>query len=252
MNILALVVARMGSSRLPGKTLAPLAGMPVLELLVRRVLPASGVQGLCIATSDRDADTPIADLARRLGLPVFRGSEQDVLQRQIGAAEAHGADAVAELTADNPFVDARLVDTAVALYRQGPPNCYVHTDLERVFPLGYVCQVYSLEAMRQARDASAPGSPFREHPNLHLYRNPEQYPPLSLPAWEGAHRPELRLTMDYPEDYALARAVFEAPGADPLTLRIEDVVRFVDARPDIARLNAHCRQHRPNVVEDAQ
>ena len=246
MRIVALLVARMGSTRLPGKSLMPIAGRPMLQLLFERARSASEPAAMILATSTDEKDNPIAGLGEKLGVEVFRGSENDVLERQLKAAEAARADAVIEMTGDNPFVDARLLDSAVRVFRKCGPECYIHTDYERKFPLGYVCQVYSVEAMKEAYLKSEPGSVYREHANLYIYRNPDKYPPKSIPVFDGAHRPELRLTIDYNEDYQLAKSVFEAQGIDPLSIGIDEVVRYIDAHPEIARLNAHCEQHKPS------
>lgn len=249
MKIAAMLQARMGSSRFPGKSLLPIAGRSMLELLVERVRTARRLDDFWLATSVDPGDDVLAATGRKLGINVFRGSEADVLDRLVNAAQAAGAQAVVDLTGDNPFVDARLVDAAVALYQTHGPDCYVHSDYERHFPLGYVCQVYSLAAMRQALAASTPATPYREHPNLFIYRHPELYPPVSVPVWPGAQAPEVRLTVDYPEDYQLAKAVFEAPGVDPVTLSVEEVVAFLAGHDAIAGRNAHCRQHRPDAAD---
>ena len=116
MNVVAIVQARMGSSRLPGKVMKLINDVPVIELLLLRLSKSKLVDQIVVATSNTDADNPLADHVRKLGFRCSQGSENDVLERFYYAAKEHGADVVVRITGDCPFVDANLVDQVVERY----------------------------------------------------------------------------------------------------------------------------------------
>ncbi|OYU71783.1 MAG: hypothetical protein CFE45_42280 [Burkholderiales bacterium PBB5] len=112
----AIVQARMGSTRFPGKMLAPLGGRPLLEWVLRRVQSARLVDAVVLATTDLQRDKPLVDLARNLGVATFTGSESDVLGRFAAASAQHRADVVVRVCADNPFVDGAEIDRLLAFF----------------------------------------------------------------------------------------------------------------------------------------
>ena len=113
MATVAIIQARMTSTRLPGKVLADLAGQPLLEYMIARVRRARRLDGLCVATTENRADDPVADLCDKLGVAVFRGDETDVLGRFAGAADTAQADTIVRLTADCPVIDPTVIDQAI-------------------------------------------------------------------------------------------------------------------------------------------
>ena len=156
MRVTAVIQARAGSSRLPGKVLLDLGGRPVLSWVVRAAQEAAEVDEVVIATSDRDLDDPVEEAARELGVACVRGSEDDVLSRFVLALDTHPADAVVRLTADCPLLDPGLIDAVVALWRAVPERDYVSTVLVRTLPRGLDVEVVKAEALRRvARTAQA-------------------------------------------------------------------------------------------------
>src|SRR5579859_1898597 len=113
MRIVATIEARMRSTRLPGKVLRPAAGKPLLELLIERLRRVSRIDQIVVATTDNPADDMIARLAQRLGVGCFRGSEEDVLDRVLRAAQSVAADLIVEITADCPLIDPEVVGHVV-------------------------------------------------------------------------------------------------------------------------------------------
>ena len=243
MRVVAPIQVRMGSSRLPGKSLMELAGKPMLEVLIERVSGASLLDELAIATSQDAQDDPIADLGLRLGLRVFRGSEEDVLHRLVGAAELLEGDVVVDLTGDNPFVDSDLIDQAVKGFFDSGCD-YLHTSIQGTYPLGYVCQVYPLAHLREALIHSEPGSPHREHPNYYLYSDPERFKHSTLDCPPHLNRPNIRLTVDYLEDLEMARAIFDGVAHGETDISLSQIIDYLDRNPDVLKLNRDMEQKR--------
>lgn len=155
-GMVAIVQARMGSSRLPGKVLADIAGVPMIDHVLDRVSRARSIAGLWLATSDRPGDDVLADHVAAKGISVFRGSETDVLSRFAGAARAAGARHVVRVTGDCPLVDPGIIDRVADRYAKGDVD-FVSNTLDRSFPDGLDVEIFSSEALARAdRDARQP------------------------------------------------------------------------------------------------
>src|SRR4249919_1798097 len=165
-KVIALVQARMGSTRLPGKVMRPMGGVPMIERLLARLSRARRLDGIWLATSDARADDPLAAHVAALGYPVFRGSEADVLARFHGAAEAAGAGVVVRITGDCPLVDPQLVDAALEDYARGGAD-YLSNVAPPSYPDGLDLEIFSARALATAAsEAQAPAE--REHVTPYL------------------------------------------------------------------------------------
>ena len=236
MSINAVIQARVGSTRLPGKVLEDLGGHPVLEWVVRAARAATQVDTVVVATSTMAADDAVADLAASLGVPVARGSEDDVLSRFVVALDAYPADAIVRLTADCPLLDPSLIDAVAGAWAGSPSHDYVSTVLVRCLPRGMDVELVAARALR-AVDRIAVGHD-RVHVTSRLYAEPAAYRLLGLCVTPPAN--DLRVTLDTLEDLALLRAlVAELPDAPP-TWR--DVVAVLRARPDLVAINSGVEQ----------
>lgn len=239
-RIVATIEARMTSTRLPGKVLKPACGKPMLELMVERLRRVPSLDGIVIATTVNATDDPVEALARRLGVGVHRGSEEDVLRRVLDAALTHKIDVIVETTGDCPLIDPDAVEACIAEYKCAGVD-YVANVLERTYPVGMDTQVFATDILvdvaRRTDDIAD-----HEHVSLYIYRHPEIYSLKNLEAPAALARPDLALTLDTPEDYALITAVFEALyPADP-SFTLADILALLDARPDLARINEHVRR----------
>jgi spore coat polysaccharide biosynthesis protein SpsF len=204
MSALAIVQARMSSTRLPGKVLADVGGEPMLALLLRRLARAKNVDEIRVATSTRSEDDAIAEQAQALGHAAYRGPLDDVLARFVGAAEGH-AGPIVRLTADCPLIDPATVDAVIALF-EGTAGCaYASNVLPRTYPDGLDTEVVSLAAL-QAIHAETTDATEREHVTIGVRADPARWPAAAL-----VHEPEslgeLRWTVDTPDDLAFVRAV---------------------------------------------
>jgi spore coat polysaccharide biosynthesis protein SpsF len=199
-----VVSARTSSTRLPGKALLPLQGLPMLTFLLRRLRGLqSGV--VILATTDLPIDDELASLAAREKIGVFRGSESDLVARYVGAAKQFGLDTVARVTADCPFVDAELADWCVA--RAAEFGDFDLATTKGQFPVGLDVEIYRTETMATL-DAKASLSPaHREHLTLYFYDHRDRFAvrPLVPPSdWCSAPR---SLTVDTAGDYSYARSL---------------------------------------------
>jgi len=222
----------MGSSRFPGKMLADLAGRPAVERVIKRLLRAKRLDAVVLATSTAPGDDALAAWAARTGVPVFRGSETDVLGRVLGAQEMMRGDLVVEVTGDTPLLDPAVIDLGVEAFLEGDADVVSNTR-ERTFPDGIDVQVFRRADLEEvARTVS--DSEVREHVSLHFYRHPERYRIRHLAAPAAWRRPDVRLLLDHPEDLVLLRGVYEAlePRFGP-AFGVGEILTLLDERPDL-------------------
>ena len=236
MRINAVIQARVGSTRFPGKVLEDLGGRPVLEWVVRAARSAAQIDTIVVATSTKAADDDVAELAENLGVAVVRGSEDDVLSRFVAALDAHPADAIVRLTADCPLLDPTLIDAVAGAWAASPTHDYVSTVLVRCLPRGMDVELVSAGALR-AVDRTAVGHD-RIHVTSGLYAQPSAYRLLGLCVTPPAN--DLRVTLDTREDLALLRALVAELSDAPPSWR--DVVAVLRARPELVAINAGVRQ----------
>lgn len=208
MKVIGTIEARMGSSRLPGKTMQEVYnGMPLLECVVRRFRQCEMLSDVVVATTVEPGDDAIAEWCERHDVSIFRGSEDDVLDRVTGAALAYGAEVIVQMGADSAYLDYELVDQMVDLYQKGSFD-YVCNDLKLTYPLGvyaHVVKVEKLVALNRRKDISEKD---RSDVVRYIWEHPEDYSIFNLEADKDLYYPELRLTIDYPQDMEQARNVY--------------------------------------------
>lgn len=211
MKVVAIVQARMGSSRLPGKVMREIGGTPMIGLLLQRLSRARGVDQIVVATSDTPDNQVLADYVERIGFHCVAGSENDVLDRYLRAARAHQADVVIRITGDCPLVDPELVDQAVERFRQGGLD-YLCNNYPPTYPDGLDIEVFSLAALERA-GAETDKAFDHEHVTPYL-RTPGLFSQATISAPEDLSA--LRWTVDELTDFEVARNVFEhfAPETD--------------------------------------
>ena len=220
----AIVQARMGSTRFPGKMLALLAGVPLLQWVLQRVQRATELDAVVLATTDLPRDRPLLDLAHRLGVATFTGSETDVLGRFAAAALAHAAGVVVRVCADNPFIDPGEIDRLLRFFdTSGADYACNHLDrLGSAYADGFGAEV--LGAGLLARLAAEVTEPcHREHVTLHLWDHAERFDLRAVPAPAALAHPTLRFDIDRPEHLAELQALCDRAGLG-LTCTAADVV----------------------------
>jgi spore coat polysaccharide biosynthesis protein SpsF (cytidylyltransferase family) len=214
--------ARVGSARLPGKVLAEVAGRPLVEHCLAR-LGAAGVGPVLLATSTSSRDDALVSIGERMGVRVFRGPEDDVLQRFCLVADYLDTRCLIRATADNPAVDIDAPARVVAvLERTGADHV-----VEQHLPLGAAVEAVRVAALYQALVQSA--DPYdREHVTPYLYRNPGRFLAVSEPAPAALRRPDVRLTVDTPDDLAFIRRVFDLVGPEGGMAPLAGMIRAAD------------------------
>ena len=239
MKIVATVEARMGSTRLPGKTLKPILGRPMLELLVER-LQRSKVDDVIIATTVAEADQVICDLAPQWGVKAFAGSEEDVLDRVLSAARAHDADLIVEMTGDCPLLDPDLVDRCIDYFLANDFD-YVSNVVQRTYPRGLDTQVFPVAVLDEvSRKTNDPAD--RENVSLYIYEHPDEYRLGHVLAPPELTDTSLRWCVDTVEDFHLIEGVFEALYPNNPHFTSHDVMNLLGQRPELAAVNRQIQQ----------
>ena len=243
MTTVALIQARMSSSRLPGKVLLPLGGETVLGCVVGRLRLARKLDAIAIATSTEASDTVVSDAARTLGVACYRGALNDVLGRFAIAAQQCGADTVVRITADCPLIDPQVVDAMVQQFDDaaaaGAPCDYVSNSLQRTFPRGLDAEVLRRDVLLHA--AAQAKEPFeREHVTPYVYRPGGEFRICHHRA--GRDLSFHRWTLDTPEDYRFLVLLFELLGSRWQQAGYEEVADLLAQHPEIMRINCDVQQ----------
>lgn len=228
--ILAILQARLSSTRLPGKVLLPLAGAPMILRQLERTARARRIDQLVVATSVEPGDDPLVEVLLREGVRVHRGPLDDVLARFVGALDAYAAEHVVRLTGDCPLIDPQLIDRTIDLHLETGAD-YTQNRLETLgFPKGQDVEVITSPALRRAA-ATASTPEEHEHVTWGVWRHPERYRIARLePAVDEGL---VRWTVDTPDDYAFVAAVYDGLYRKNPTFSSDDVRAFVRSRPDL-------------------
>lgn len=234
-RIVAIVEARMTSSRLPGKVLLPALGKPMLAHLIYRLKSVESIDDIIIATTVNDADLPIVNFSKEIGVHCFRGSEENVMARVIAAAEVMRANVIVEITGDCPIIDPDIVEQTIQMYKHNDAD-YVSNGHIRSYPDGMDTQVFSLGIIKKS--ASMTNNPLdQEHVTLHIRNNPETFSHLHLLAPPSLCWPELGLTLDEEVDYQLLKKIIETIGIDNSLFGCGEVISFLKEYPELANIN---------------
>ena len=237
-RVVAILQARMGSSRLPGKVLASVAGQPMLALIVKRVLPMQCVDQLVVATTQLPQDDQIEALANNLGIPCFRGAEEDCLDRYYQAARQFEAEVVVRLTGDSPLLDTGFVDWVVKQYLSAnPPYDYIDSVLSKTFPVGLSVEVFSFEVLAIAWREDT-NTWRREHVTPFIHRHPNRFRVLHLVSPQDYSH--MRWTVDTSEDLAFVRRIYDHFGHDRFFWR--EVLAVLEQHPEWLEINRHVKQ----------
>lgn len=236
MKIVATIEARMTSSRLPGKVLLPVDGKPMLGYLLARLRRVPSLHEIVVATTVNETDQVIADYAKEQKVRVFRGSEEDVMSRVIGAAESAGADVVVEITGDCPLIDPAVVEKTIQAFL-GSAFDYAYNGIVRSYPLGMESQVFRLSTLK--RSFAMTEHPLdREHVTRHIRLHPELFSQLNVTSDPEEHWPDLGLTLDEPKDYELIQRIIAHFGDGNPNFTCADVVRLLrDIHPEWVAVN---------------
>lgn len=235
MNLL-IIQARMGSTRLPGKVLKEMDGIVALDRCVQRCRAMKYVDEVVVATSDLGNDDILEDWCNQHGILSFRGSEQDVLDRYVCCAREHEAELVIRVTSDCPFVDYELGDRTI---RQT-----VLEQTDYIFypprPLGLMVEAVPFRTLEEVHRISTEAR-HREHVTYYIREYRDRFRTIRAELPPIYHHPELRLTLDTPEDYRLLCTVAEHFAGDVL-VPVPQIIEWLLANPDVAAINGSVKQ----------
>ncbi|MBU1109270.1 MAG: glycosyltransferase family protein [Candidatus Riflebacteria bacterium] len=229
-----VIQARMGSSRLPGKTLMDLAGRPVIDHVINRCRAALSVERVVLAVPDLPADDQLEQWCNANDVLCVRGSSDDVLSRYIKAIDTYPCQTLVRITADCPLVDPAMIDAVLALHEAmgndytsnvGPPN----------FPKGYDVEVVNADVLRRV-DAIAVLDQHREHVTSYIRMIPDEFKTYGLSY--GLNMPEIRLTLDKQEDYQALQKIFELCVRQNPLCSMYQVLAFLNGHPEILAINS--------------
>ncbi|MBU5441009.1 NTP transferase domain-containing protein [Paenibacillus sp. MSJ-34] len=237
MKIIAIIQARMGSTRLPGKVLLPLGSSVVLDYVVSRCQTIKSVVEVIVATSSSEQDDEIYEWCLERNVPCYRGSEEDVLSRYYECARSFSTNYVMRVTADCPFVDIDLANATVEAMLRNSSDIVV---LKGELPRGLAVELVSFAALEKMYvDGQEPR--HREHVTYYAYEFPQYFSSTELQVPTNKQYPRLRITLDTEEDYQLCQKIANQ-FPDNLLVPSQQVIEFLLQHPAIAAINAHIEQ----------
>ncbi len=239
-QVIAIVQVRLGATRLPGKPLKTVLNRPLLSYQLERLARSKTIDKIVVATTTNPSDQAVVDLCRQEGMAVFRGSEQDVLERYYQAAKHYAAEVVIRVTGDCPLIDPEIVDKVVGYFLEHYPHVdYVSNTLKLTYPRGLDVEVFSFKNLERAyHEAKRPEE--REHVSPYFYEHPELFALANV-----AHSPneaQHRWTVDTPEDLQLISKVIETLYVPNPHFNMQDVLNLLQQHPQWKAINAHIVQ----------
>lgn len=229
-----VIQARMGSSRLPGKTMLQLAGRPVIEHVIRRSGAARLIDRVVVATTDLPEDNQIAEWCHEQGIASVRGSAEDVLARYLLAIDNFPCENVVRITADCPLIDPGIIDALLALHAAGSCD-YTSNVIPPTFPIGFDAEVVSSACLRRVH-VEARLTSHREHVTLYIRENTEKFKTANLSF--ALNHEHIRLTLDREADYRLLSEVFAHFAGSPELFSFYQIMAFLEKNPQLLHINS--------------
>lgn len=240
MNVVCIIQARMGSTRLPGKVMLDLCGETVLGHVIERVKKVENIDEIVVATTTKEDDSIIVEEALKYGVKVFRGSEEDVLSRYYYAAKENEADVVVRITSDCPLIDPEIVDEMLnkfkSLYKKNEVD-YLSNTLDRTFPRGLDTEVFSFKQLEVAY-SKAKEKYQREHVTPFIYENSNNI----FYYKNDIDYSKYRWTLDTKEDFELISKIYEELYKEQHDFYLNDIIELFRIKPELFNINSHIEQ----------
>jgi spore coat polysaccharide biosynthesis protein SpsF len=235
MKVIAIVQARTGSKRLPGKVLMKINNKSILTYIIESLRFSKLVDKIIVATTQLPEDDKIETLCKNLNVECFRGSDVDVLNRFYKCAKSFNGDLIVRLTGDNPLIDPTIIDELIKICKESQCD-YATNVLHPTYPYGFSsCEVIPFRILKKLNKiATDPMS--REHVTIHIRKNPNLYTIKEIQAPKNLERPNWRLTIDYPEDMELMKNIFSSIYKNGSFISYAKLVNFLDNQ-DLIKIN---------------
>lgn len=242
MNIICIIQARTGSTRLAGKVLKKICGKTVLEHDIDRIKKVKNINNIVIATTTLEQDDIIVEETKRLGIDYFRGSEEDVLSRYYYAAKENNADVVVRVTSDCPLIDSEVTEEVIQYFLDNINKYdYVSNTIDRTYPRGLDTEVFSFESLEKAFQ-EAKSLRDREHVTPYIWDNPNIFRLAQFK--NNIDNSNLRWTLDTIEDFELIKCIYELlfPINNTNDFNMRDILKLYDIYPELKEINKNVEQ----------
>lgn len=233
MGIIAVIQARISSTRLPGKILKKIEGKTILEHVINRVKAAKNLDDVIVATTVKKEDLEIVKLCAGLGISVFCGSEDDVLDRYYQTARLFKANHIVRITSDCPLIDFKIIDDVTDLYFKEKVD-YVSNTIPETFPDGEDVEVFSLKVLKTAWK-NAKMSSEREHVTPYIKNNPNIFKIVNLKF--NINLNNKRWTIDEPEDFEFIKIIYKNLYSEDSLFGMRKILNFLKKHPEIEKIN---------------
>ena len=239
-KIVAIVQARMGSTRLPGKILMDIEGKPMFVHVAQRVGQSKFIDEVVVSTTDLVADDAVENVCLERGITFFRGDETDVLDRYYKCASRNKADIVVRITADCPLIDPEVIDRVISGYMAEAPNVQGGSNvIERTYPRGLDAEVVTFKVL-ECLQAEVTDKSCREHVTLYMYKHPEEFKMVSVKGDKNLS--DLRWTVDEADDLKFVREIYKRLYGKENIFLMNDILRLLDEEPELKEMNSTIEQ----------
>ena len=234
-RVIAVIQARMGSTRLPGKVLKKIMGKTIIEIIFERLKFSRQIDAIVLSTSTNRENDVLVGHAEDIGLKFYRGSEDDLVSRLLETAREYGADAFVRITADCPFVCPSLVDRLVSIYRKNPERFdYLSNFFHYTFPVGMELEIFPAKVF-ETLNVEIEESFFRENFVTYVHKRPQEFRIYNLKFRKNLSL--VRLTLDYREDFLLISKMQKALYKKGNIFDLREIISFLEKRPELLAIN---------------
>lgn len=251
-KVIAIIQARMGSTRLPGKTLVEICGKPLLEHIVERVRYSRLIKEIVVATTTKQEDNVIIDLCTKMRVKSFRGSEDDVLDRFYQCVKRFEADIIVRITADDPFKDPEVIDKAIEAILDNDKLNYVSNTIRPTYPEGIDVEVFTFGTLEKAwKEAREPTE--REHVTPYIWNNPDIFKVLNME--NDVDLSYMRWTLDTKEDLEFTRAIYKRLYRPNEIFLMKDILEVLAREPELKEINSGVERfagYKKSMLKDLQ
>lgn len=234
--IAAIIQARIGSTRLPGKVLALIEGKPMIWHVIERVKQSEKIDKIILAVTNRKEDKKLSKIAKKLNVDFYAGSEKDVLDRYYQAAKKYGADTILRVTGDCPLVDPKLIDKTIDFFKEGNYDHVSTAYPVATFPDGLDLWIFKFSALKKAwKEAKLQSE--REHVTSYIWKNPELFKNATINNKKNLS--SMRWCVDEEPDLRLVRKIYEKLYSKNKAFLMQDVLDLFKKNPEFAKINSY-------------